>query len=381
MQAHRAAHSAFQQQYIDRMTDEQIQALRSANALSQQQRIQLMSPAQLQAHRVANAVSQQLVRECQSEAFRREAVNFSVADISQHDCDKLLREIMVSAKSFGGKVLILGGGFRQTLPVVPRGTRTEIIECCIKSSRLLSEFQHLSLSTNMRSEGQNEHNQWLLDVGSGNLPPIGGIYEEDTIQVPESMITADDLIDTIFGDIGKMCIEELSKRVIVAPENAQTLEMNRKIIDAMTGESMIYYSADSIDSEDPQDCLNFPVEFLNEQTPSGMPPHVLLLKKGVIIMLLRNLNPKKGMCNGTRLIVEELQRNVIKAKIISECNKGNIVLIPRIDLAPSETTLPFVLRRRQFPIIPAYAITINKSQGQSYDYVGISLQSAVFSHG
>ncbi len=131
----------------------------------------------------------------------------------------------------------------------------------------------------------------------------------------------------------------------------------------------------------PNDAANYPVEFLNDQTPSGMPPHVLMLKRGVIIMLLRNLNPKKGLCNGTRMIVRHLQRNFITAEIISECNRGDTVFIPRIDLAPSDTTLPFILRRRQFPIIPAYAITINKSQGQTFDHVGIDLKTAVFSHG
>ncbi len=131
----------------------------------------------------------------------------------------------------------------------------------------------------------------------------------------------------------------------------------------------------------PNDAANYPVEFLNDQTPSGMPPHVLMLKRGVIIMLLRNLNPKKGLCNGTRMIVRHLQRNFITAEIISECNRGDTVFIPRIDLAPSDTALPFILRRRQFPIIPAYAITINKSQGQTFDHVGIDLKTAVFSHG
>ena len=52
-----------------------------------------------------------------------------------------------------------------------------------------------------------------------------------------------------------------------------------------------YNSADSVVNEDPNYALNFPVEFLNEQTPSGMSAHLLLLKKGVIIMLLRNFNP------------------------------------------------------------------------------------------
>lgn len=78
------------------------------------------------------------------------------------------------------------------------------------------------------------------------------------------------------------------------------------------------------------------------------------------------------MCNGTRMIVRSLQRNFITAEI---------VFIPRIDLAPSDTMLPFVLRRRQFLIIPAYFITINKSQGQTFEHVGIHLNTAVFSHG
>lgn len=50
-------------------------------------------------------------------------------------------------------------------------------------------------------------------------------------------------------------------------------------------------------------------------------------------------------------------------------------------LAPSDTNLPFVLRRRQFPVIPAYAMTITKSQGQTFDSVGIELANPVFGHG
>ncbi|XP_070494675.1 uncharacterized protein [Chironomus tepperi] len=207
--------------------------------------------------------------------------------------DKLLREIMNCEKIFGGKVIVVGGDFRQTLPVVPRGTRTDIIECCIKSSPLWRHFNQLSLTVNMRSEGQMEYNQWLLDVGSGKQLRNPHIYEDDIIQIPNEMITTNNLISDIFGNIEQMSIEDLSKRVIVAPTNNQTLEMNRKIIDSIQGNSQIYYSADSMVCEDPSDELNFPVEFLNNQTPSGMPPHVLLFKKGVIVMLLRNLNPKK----------------------------------------------------------------------------------------
>ena len=65
----------------------------------------------------------------------------------------------------------------------------------------------------------------------------------------------------------------------------------------------------------------------------------------------------------------------------SECNRNNIVFIPRIDLAPSDINLPFIIKRRQFPIIPAYAMTINKAQGQTFEHVGIFLAEPVFAHG
>lgn len=132
--------------------------------------------------------------------------------------------------------------------------------------------------------------------------------------------------------------------------------MNDEIITKLDGELKVYYSADSIISEDPSDLLNFPQEFIHSLTQSGMPPHALKLKVGVIVMLLRNLNPKKGLCNRTRLVIRSLHENFIKAEIVSECNRNNIVFIPRIDLAPSDINLPFIIKRRQFPIIPAYAI-------------------------
>ncbi len=57
------------------------------------------------------------------------------------------------------------------------------------------------------------------------------------------------------------------------------------------------------------------------------------------------------------------------------------MFIPRISLSPSESLFPFRLRRRQFPIRPAFAMTINKSQGQTIKRVGLYLAKQVFSHG
>jgi hypothetical protein len=100
-------------------------------------------------------------------------------------------------------------------------------------------------------------------------------------------------------------------------------------------------------------------------------------------MLLRNLDPSKGLCNGTRMILNQIRPRVLDCTVISGDQRfsGNRVLIPRISLTPSNETLPIPLRRRQFPICLAFAMTINKSQGQSVKNVGLDLQSAVFSHG
>ena len=58
-------------------------------------------------------------------------------------------------------------------------------------------------------------------------------------------------------------------------------------------------------------------EFLNSISPGVLPPHILSLKKGAPIMLLRNINPKARLCNGTRLICRGCFNNVIDAEILT----------------------------------------------------------------
>ena len=121
---------------------------------------------------------------------------------------------------------------------------------------------------------------------------------------------------------------------------------------------------------------------MNTLNPSGMSPHALKLKMNTIVILLRNLDTKRGLCNGTRLLIKELKRNVIIAEILTGSGKGNVELIPRIILDSTRSSdIPFQLRRRQFPVKPAFAMTINKAQGQTLDKVGILLPEPIFGHG
>src|SRR5699024_3075417 len=102
-------------------------------------------------------------------------------------------------------------------------------------------------------------------------------------------------------------------------------------------------------------------------------------------MLLRNINIAEGLTNGTRLIVHQLGTRLITCRRLTSVPgaENEYVYIPRIPfIIPSDlTSLEFDFKRTQFPLQLAFAMTINKSQGQSFDRVGIYLQSPVFSHG
>ncbi|XP_016164348.1 ATP-dependent DNA helicase PIF1-like [Arachis ipaensis] len=122
-------------------------------------------------------------------------------------------------------------------------------------------------------------------------------------------------------------------------------------------------------------------ELLNSINCSGLPPHKLILKVGVPVMLLRNIDQSSGLCNGTRLQVRKLGNHVIECEVLTGNNVGHIALIPRMNMVPTNETVPVRFQRRQFPIIVSFAMTINKSQGQTLSHVGLYLPGPVFTHG
>ncbi|CAF3968704.1 unnamed protein product, partial [Rotaria sp. Silwood1] len=112
-----------------------------------------------------------------------------------------------------------------------------------------------------------------------------------------------------------------------------------------------------------------------------MPPRKLNLKIDSIVMLLRNLNVNQSLCNGIRLIVRRLQNHTIDCEVATGSNKGNRVLIPRITLTPSDPFFIFKLRRHQFRFRLSFAMTINKSQRQTFERLGLVVPQPVFIHG
>ena len=112
----------------------------------------------------------------------------------------------------------------------------------------------------------------------------------------------------------------LNGRSILAATNKEVSMLNDIVIDMMPGETSLLRSADELGHT--EDLYRFSIEFLNSLSPTGFPPHSLRLKPGMPIMLLRNLNPRQGLCNGTKMIFEKcLDNKVLQCKVFGSERK------------------------------------------------------------
>ncbi|UYV73206.1 hypothetical protein LAZ67_10002175 [Cordylochernes scorpioides] len=214
-------------------------------------------------------------------------------------------DIRDDTQPMGGLVVLLAGDFRQTLPVVTRGTPADELNACLKSSYLWSHIVKMYLTVNMRVQLHND--------------TTAAQFADELLKIGEGQLKTDS-----------------------------------------EGESTIYRSIDTM--VDPDESVSYPPEFLNSLELSGTPSHKIVLKVGVPVILIRNLDPPR-LCNGTRLCITQMGTNVLQARILTGSFRGEEVLIPRIPIIPND--LPFKFRRLQFPVMVAFAMTINKSQGQT----------------
>ncbi|OMP08509.1 DNA helicase PIF1, ATP-dependent [Corchorus olitorius] len=291
-----------------------------------------------------------------------EALNKTLQDVVlNNDSDS-------TSRPFGGKTIVFGGDFRQILPVIPSGSKTEILNAAITSSDLWRGCKLLRLNTNMRllREGmdgdEREHMknfaEWLLRIGDGAVSSVrsNDDREGELIKIPHDLLVPiskdpiSDIISAVYPDFEYNFADQryLSERAIVTPYNETVDSINQAVLAKIPAEERIYRSADSISPSSTSaadQAQLYPSEFLNTLTFSGVPDHYLHLKLNSVIMLLRNVSPSEGLCNGTRLLVTQLCRNVIEAKIISGANTGEKVFIPRI-IMKSRMSLKFISQLR-----------------------------------
>ncbi|CAN0874981.1 ATP-dependent DNA helicase PIF1 [Linum grandiflorum] len=307
-------------------------------------------------------------------------------------------------KPFGGKTVLLGGDFRQTLPVITNGSRGDNISASLTRSYLWNYCTLLELHTNMRINASDTSmpldfqgmtfSEWILALGDGKILPIRhlGCTHNDSIKIPsmflipKSAYPVASLVDRVYPQLqtSYQNVAYIRTRAIVAPTNADVTKINDYILSQLPGEQRTYLSSDTLTTNGANQTaleIEYPTEFLNSLSFNGMPEHQLHFKQYTIVMLLRNLNPAAGLCNGTRILLTNLGTNVIRGLIVGGTFEGTIAVIPRIVLDHTDPNWPFTLKRRQYPIRLCYAMTINKSQGQTLEHIGVYLTTPVFGHG
>ena len=252
-------------------------------------------------------------------------------------------------------------------------------------SPLYSHFKEFKLDQNMRTDPEElQFSEYILKLGEGKEDNFKEI-NESSVKIPDQYLVPDrdTLIQKVFPNLENSGADaaDYVEGTIYTPLNKNMLNINSICIRRFPGEKNTYISNDTILQEDQRDAL--PEEFLNSLTPSGMPDNKLILKEGAPVMLLRNLQagPDSNLRNGTRMIVKKLMKRTIECEVAVGTNKGNRVFLPRIPMYDRSNEFPFTLVRRQFPVRLAFAVTINKGQGQENQRVGIYLPEPVFAHG
>ena len=292
---------------------------------------------------------------------------------------------------FGGIPIIFGGDFAQIAPVIKHGERSMIVNASIKQSFLWNSIDVIHLRTNMRIQGTSGNishfKDWLNQITytpemQNALITLPSYIYSTTIlnDLIEKIYPAQFLADALLNP------QLLYKSAILSTRNDTVDQLNSQILERVPGVSAVLLSADEADTppdSELDEVFQVTPEYLQSLSPNNFPPARLILKVGCIVMLLRNIDPQAGLCNGTRLVVKEIGSFVLKVAVLKndEEEGEQIEFIPRITLLTLEGEFPFILRRTQFPVKLSYAMTINKSQGQSLQHVAIDLRNPTFTHG
>ncbi|CAN1799532.1 ATP-dependent DNA helicase PIF1 [Linum perenne] len=204
--------------------------------------------------------------------------------------------------------------------------------------------------TSIEADDIASFSNWILDIGEKDSIV-------DIVQATYSYISDN------YGDS-----KYFAKRAILAPFHEIVSQINSLMLDQFPGEEMCYYSSDTIQSDNVQASTlkpEFPTEFLNSLDTGNFLAHELKLKVGVPVILLRNLDQTSGLCNGTRLVIKTMGTWFIEVEILTGTHIGERVYLPR----------------RKYLIALSFAMTINKSQGQTLTQVGLCLNRQIFTHG
>jgi hypothetical protein len=276
--------------------------------------------------------------------------------------DRLLRDVHDQNVPFGGSTVVLCGDMQQLLPV-HRFAKDPAVYC-VKMCSWWLDVVPQQLVHNERARADPGWAAFVASVGAGQ-----------TAVFPVACVVPDvqALIAAVWPD-GNYLAPGL--RSILTMTRSDAAEINHRIAALCPG---VADCALSIDAALDCETSLYPIEFVNSITLSGVPDHVVPLKKGAPYLITQNTSPI--LCNGTRVVFHRRVGRCLEVQIAAGAHIGEFHYIPRMVLTVVSPTIPFTLRRVQFPLMPCWAMTVHKSQGQTLDKVGIFFARPTWAHG
>ncbi|KAF4529493.1 hypothetical protein B566_EDAN015004 [Ephemera danica] len=297
--------------------------------------------------------------------------------------DRLLRDLHQNDVPMGGVTFVMGGDFRQCTPVEKRKhIGVSINNLLHRDADFWPIVKLIRLTANMRAaNGTDAFRKFLTDIGNGTYEEKAGT-KDDEIELPDQVVWEGDLIAEVFGS--PIDLANCKNRAILCILNERVQEVNDKVMARMQQQGVVdnfrEYVGRSYVNKRPIHCTH-PQSDFDEITGANVAPMRLTLCVGAPVMLLKNLDTAAGMCNGTRLTVHAMHDGYVVCKFVTGTREGQLVPVPVIDEPIKDTPYPFDIHRVQLPLKLSFAMTVNKSQGQTLDKVGFLLQDASFSHG
>ena len=342
---------------------------------------------------------------------------------SQHIRD--IRAVFRYMNNFEGKILILAGNLlfvysmsiivfyldylhtyitgdnMQIAPVVIGGTREQIISSSIYCSEIISllevvKFTHILRLIGREGTAQADYANMTIQVGKGT-------YESEDILSHTPLVDEDPTrpshkVLTVFRNVVSMNEKQtalgwlypegfdrdiMHTKAVLGITNLTVKEWNSTVQQLNVNEPITLLSTDSFEEVD--DELGYLSSMIDKHVTDSFhdndsPDHELILKVNDICILLRHYDQKNGFSNNSRVIVTNITHKTVRVRSLNDSTK--YACLPRIHFeVKTKFRLSVKMTRRQFPLKLAYALTVNRCQGQQFDKVLFDIGTAPFAHG
>ncbi len=166
--------------------------------------------------------------------------------------DKCLRDITKVNSLFGGIPVVLGGNWARILLVVPRGSRSDIVNACLQQSYVWPSLQKVFLRPNMRAVGPGSelYTEWLRWMSS-NLALFG------TLTLPQFFTVVHDIDELLLAEFRayRLCPADnnyqwYARRAILALLKETVKEIYLKLLGEFEGNMQKLYALEWADVND-----------------------------------------------------------------------------------------------------------------------------------